>query len=366
MKSKNWLAATGFAFVAVTSFGQKAVETSAAVEFKNNYLDKFMRQDFDAAKKSLIKAKGFIDQAAANPDTKDSPKTLWLKGEIYYNFLILGMQTMDTNFIKEAGDDAMDVAVAAYKRGYEVSDKFDSDIRESVGEKKMMLQAFAEMTYNQKMYKEAIEIYDAQTKLSSAIGMVDSSSLFNAGISADQAGMYDVAADYYKKCADIGYQVPLVYKKISFSLINAGKNDEAIGYIQKALEKYPKDEYLYFYLGTMYIDLKDEAKATENLTKAVELNPKFNEAQYQLGKHYLDIATRLRDEAAQLPQKEQKKYDEMLAESIVYYGKAAAPLEVYIQSNPNEKAVLICLYQINKALKNTEKAAEYKKRADAL
>ena len=366
MKNRNWLATAGFAFVAVTSFAQKAVETSAAVEFKNNYQDKFMRQDFDAAKKSLLKAKGFIDQAAAHADTKDSPKTLWLKGEIYYNFLLLGMQTMDTNFMKQAGDDAMEVALASFKRGYEVSDKFDDEIRQSIVDKKVMMQTFSEMMYTQKMYKEAVEIYDTQTKLSSAIGLVDSASYFNAGISADQAQMWDVAADYYKKCAEIGYQVPLVYKKISFSLINAGKNDEAIGYIQKALEKYPKDEYLYFYLGTMYIDLKEEAKATENLTKAVELNPKFNEAQYQLGKHYLDIATRLRDEAAQLPQKEQKKYDEMIAESMTYYGKAAGPLEIYIQAVPNEKAVLICLYQINKALKNTEKAAEYKKRADAL
>lgn len=366
MKNRNWLVAAGFTFVAAAAFAQKSVETSAAVEFKNTYQDKLAKGDFDAAKKSLIKAKGFVDQAAAHADTKDSPKTLWFKGDIYSNFLILGEAAKDSNFVKEAGADPMATAIAAYKKGYEVSDKYDQDILESIDKNKAMLQGFAEMMYTQKLYKEALEVYDTQTRLSAAVGAVDSASYFNGGISADQAGLYDIAADHYKKCAEIGYQVPFVYKKIALSLINAGKNDEAIGYVQKAIDKYPNDEYLYFYLGTMYIDLKDEAKATENLSKAVALNPKFNEAQYQLGKHYLDIATRLRDEAGQLPQNQQKKYDAMLAESILYYERASAPLEAYIQAVPNEKAVLICLYQINKALKKPEKATEYKKRADAL
>lgn len=366
MKNKtNWLIAAGFMLIAGTASAQKATETSAALEFRN-YKDKLMRQDMEGAKKSLEKAKGFIDAAAAHADTKDSPKTLYYKGEIYSNYFIFGMQAMDTTFIKQIGDDGFDQAVASYKRGYEVSDKFDDDIKQGVGEKKMFLFQFTEVLFTNKLYAEAIELYDMQVKFSSAINEIDTASIFNAGICAENAQQWDKAADYYKRCADLNYRVPEIYKKIAITLINAGKNEEATVFLQKAVEKFPNDEYLYFYIGTMYIDLKDEAKATENLEKAVQLNPKFNEAQYQLGKHYLDIASRLRDEASQLDVKEQKKYDAMIAQSIEYYKKAAGPLEAYVAAVPNEKAVLISLYQIHKALKNTEKALEYKKRADEI
>jgi hypothetical protein len=100
-----------------------------AIIYLRKSLAENKQEAYEKAKKSLIAAKGFIDLAAENAETKDSPKTLWLKGEIYSNFLVLGMQSMDTAFVKLAGEDAMDVSIASFKRGYEISDKFDDDIK---------------------------------------------------------------------------------------------------------------------------------------------------------------------------------------------------------------------------------------------
>ena len=67
-----------------------------------------------------------------------------------------------------------------------------------------------------------------------------------------------------------------------------------------------------------------------------------------------------------MPPSQNSKADKLMAESLDYYGRAAGPLETYIAAVPNDKAVLICLFQIHRALDHDDKAAEYKKRADAL
>jgi hypothetical protein len=155
---KNKVAKTsliaGALIISASTFAQKKNETSAAVEFKTKYQVSMGSGDIDGAKKALIAAKGFIDLAAEHVETKESPKTLYYKGEIYANFLMVGMQTMDTAFMKLGGDDALETAIAAYKKGFDVSDKFDSDIKDAVYQKKAMLDPYANMLYKNNMFKE--------------------------------------------------------------------------------------------------------------------------------------------------------------------------------------------------------------------
>ena len=48
------------------------------------------------------------------------------------------------------------------------------------------------------------------------------------------------------------------------------------------------------------------------------------------------------------------------------YAQAAVPLEVYVEQDPNNSAVLSVLYQVYYNAGNTEKALEYKKRSEAV
>jgi hypothetical protein len=183
---KNKVAKTsliaGALIISASTFAQKKNETSAAVEFKNKYQMSMASGDVEGAKKALIAAKGFIDLAAEHVETKESPKTLYYKGEIYANFLMVGMQTMDTTFMKIGGEDALEVAIAAYKKGFDVSDKFDGDIKDAVYQKKAMLDPYANMLYKNNMFKEAGELYMTQADLSSAVSELDSTSIFNGSL----------------------------------------------------------------------------------------------------------------------------------------------------------------------------------------
>jgi tetratricopeptide (TPR) repeat protein len=395
---KTTLIAGTFILSAV-SFAQKKNETSAAVEFKNNYQSALMSGDMEKAKKSLIAAKEFIDLAAVNEETKESPKTLWLKGEIYSNFMVIGMQTMDTSFIKIAGDDAIEVSIAAFKKGFDVSDKFDADIKESVNQKHAMLDNFASMMYKGNMFKEAAEVYETQAKYLDAVGQLDTTSIFNGSICNEKAELYGKAAEGYSKLARAGYRNGTCYvlassayrknkqvaeakaivtegrkkypldKELLLELVNlsidAGDAAGAEAALAEAIATDPKNKQLHYTIGTIYIDLKENEKAEAALNKALEIDPNYQDALYQLGAHLITWAGDTRTAASQLKFGD-PNYDKLIIQSDDIYRRALTPLEKYITISPNDKDVLTILSQLHRSLGDINKSNEYKKRADAI
>ena len=394
------LIACSFLF-AFNSYSQKLNETSAALEYKKfeELFAKMMmtgENKLDEGKKILLKAKTYIDLAAENPSTKDNAKTLFYKGEIYTGLLMAAAE--DTVYIKENGDQLLADGLASYKKAYQ-DKKFQSDIRSSIGSKKMLFGMGAEKLYKDEQFKEAAEVYDFQVKLSDVVGEIDTVSLFNAGLCAERAGMTTMAADRYKQAAEIGYRAPSIYaiasnalrkdgrleeakevittgqkkypnnKDILFELVNmnleAGDNAAAEASLAAAIAADPTNKQLYLTIGTIYIELKKDDKAEAALIKALELDPKYSDALYQLGAMYTGAASTMKQEASQLKNGD-PKYDVMLNDADKLNKKAAPYLESYIEMNPNDKQVLLILSQIHRSLKNPEKSAEYKKRADAL
>lgn len=394
----------GIAFLAVIAMNttvlqaQKAIETSAVLEYRK-YGEAMMGGDIEGAKKALIKAKDFIDQSSAHEDTKESPKTLYHKGEIYAGFMAISVMANDPAFAKLGGENPMLTSVEAFKKGYAVSDKYDGEIKESIYRNKMQVENITGMLYQAGNFGEAMNLYDFQVKLSDAINEIDTLSMFNAGVCAEKAEKYELAAARYKDCAKYGYRAPEIYAIASSMLRKAGKVAEAKEIIAEGRKKYPSDramllelvntnldegnsvaaeqslqeaiaadpnnKQLYYTIGTIYLDLKQNDKAEAALNKAIELDPNYADAQYQLGAHLVGIAGSIKEEASRLKFGD-PKFDTMMAESDAYYKKSLIPLEAYILASPNDKDVLNILFQIHKNLKNTEKAGEYKRRADAI
>lgn len=392
---------SGALFLSLQATAQKANETSAALEYKK-FNNEFMMMmsgggDLVDMQKSISKAKEYIDLAAENESTKESPKTLYYKGEIYTGYLMAYAQ--DTVFMKENGEKYLNTGLAAYKKAYTISDKFDSDIENSINMKKSMFGMGINMLYDKGQFKEASEAYEMQVLLSDAVNQVDSSSVFNSAVCAEKAGDQDRAASMYKKAAEIGFKAPDIYAIASSSLRKAGRKDEAKAILEVGRKKYPSDKsillevvnvsidagdaaaaeaslaeaiakdpnnkQLYYTIGTIYIDLKEDQKAEEALNKALEIDPNYIDAMYQLGAHLVGVAGQLKEDASRLKFGD-AQYDVMMSKSDETYKRALDPLEKYIAKEPNDKAVLTILFQIHKNLKNNEKAIEYKKRADAI
>ena len=345
-------------FAGSIAFGQKKTETDAALAFKS-FETALNAQDLVNAKKSLIKAKGFIDAASTNAETENSPKTLFYKGEIYASSaLLMGDPEIKSTF----PENAISVAVAAYNKAYTTSDKFDGDIQNSVGTILMMGDAQAKAFFDAQKFEEAAKMYAMNAEVGGAVNRIDTIYYYYAAISSQNAKDWANTAKYYRKCAELNFKPEETYLNAATAYVSAKQEDEAKKFLEESITKAPKNKYLYYVLGTIYMDDKDDAKVEENLKKAIEIDPKFADAQFNLGSYFFTKGMEIRRTADN--ESDRTKQKEILANSLVYLDKAMPALEAYVAIVPNEREVLKSLWQISRAKGDTEKEAKYKKMMD--
>lgn len=395
MKNK-WL--LGAIMVSSLAFGQKKNETSAAVEYKNKYLPALRSQDYETAKKAILSAKEFIDLSAAHPDTQNSSKTSYYKGEIYLGIVTLSKLSKDADLAAMDSEMLLKEAVAAYKKAYDADNKFDSDIEDAVYNARFFFDQNANKMYTAGEFKTAAGMYAWQNKFAETVGQLDSNAVFYGGVCAEQAGDFKMAGDNFYKMAKVGFKGATSYNLAAGAFRKSGDVEKAKSVIAEGRKIYPTDrdlllelvninidandpagaeealnaaiatdpnnKQLHYTIGTIYIEMKQNEKAEKALNKALQIDPNYVDAQYQLGAHLVSWAGDLKTEAAQLKFGD-AKYDVMMAQSEEIYKRAVKPLEDYIGKNPNDKDVLNILFQLNRSLGNSEKALEYKKRADA-
>lgn len=402
MKNK-FIAFAGVVLFSSQVIAQKANETSAAIEYKK-YSDAMTMLilsggtgDMEPAKKALEKAKGFIDLAAVNETTKESPKTLFYKGEIYTGYLIAF--GMDTAFMNANAENYFKTGIESYQKSLAVSTKYKEDIKNSIEQKKGLLSMGINKMYDEGKFAECADAYETQARFSEGANEVDTLSIYNAGVCYEKANNNEKAAEMYAKAAKTGYKAPGTYRSASACYRKAGKAEEAKAILAEGRKKYPSDrdlllelvntnidagdaagaeaalaeaiaadpknKQLHYTIGTIYIELKQNEKAENALNEALKIDPEYQDALYQLGAHLVTWASDLRTEAGQMKLND-PNYDKVTVKSEETFKKALIPLEKFIVKNPNDKDVLVILSQIYRSVGNYDKSNEYKKRADAI
>lgn len=389
----------GAIVLSTVSFGQKVNETSAAVEYKNKFEPAMMTGDMEGAKKALLSAKGFIDLAAEHPDTKESAKTLYYKGEIYSSATAIAMQTGDTTFLTaNFGADAFDKSIEAFQKSYTLSKKFQPDIDNSVNMKLNMIAPMASKMYEDGKYAEAGTLFYYQYKLATAKNVKDSLNLYNAAFCLEKGGMLKEAAEAYEELTTIGYKGATSYalagsvyarikeydkakaildegrkkygadKDLLLELVKLsiaqGDTKGAESALNEAISKDPENKQLHYIIGTIYTDLGENEKAETALNKALELDPNYLDAQYNLGAHLVTWGSDLKQKANQMELGD-PNYNKTLQQSEDIFKRALIPLEKYIVAEPNDVNVLLILYQLHHNLGNSDKSKEFKARYDA-
>ncbi len=401
MTKINFLLASTL-FVSGGLFAQKVNETGAALEygtFEMCFMQAAQAKDtkgMEDCRDSYIKAKEYIDKAAANPSTENSAKTLFYKGKIYIGSMLA--YATDTVYLKEHLEDNLEIGLASLKRAHQ-DKKFAKDVEDYVNTYIFQFNMGASQMYNEKHYLEAGSYYELAYKFNDVVGKVDSTSLYNAGISYQAAEKYEEAADRFKKLAEIGYKPGESYANAITNLTNAEKLDEVKILIDEAIKKYPNDKdvlisgvnyyfnindmesaqtlldkavaqdpnnyRLLYNIGTINLNQNNFDKAEAALKKAVEIKPDYYDAHYQLGAVYINkyafLSKQMDDLNTNSP--EYKKLDVESKEAI---NNAIVPLEKYLSESPNDKQTLLNMVKVYRAIGNNEKAIEYKKRADAI
>ena len=177
-------------------------------------------------------------------------------------------------------ENALDKALAAYTKAYEVDAKHSKakDIAEAV---KNIGQKYADEAYNAYTfgnYAKASEFFQKAAEASVAVPgiQVDTNAIYNAAFTAYMVGDYDRAKTWFEKSIGAGYdgENGEAYAKLADIAEKAGDIEKSKGILEKAFMKYPQSQSILIGLINYYtlhdskntdrlFDLLDEAKKNE-------------------------------------------------------------------------------------------------------
>ncbi len=337
--------------------------TSAIMAYKAA-TECMQKQDLACTKKNLLEAKDLIDKCSVHEETKNEPKTLYYRGEIYLT--LAAVAQLDVTMKEYATEANMQYALDSYKASIANKNKKENWTEEISFKMNMMRMTFLNQGvefFNKKEYKQAYEMFAGGAVVMDVIGTIDSLAHYNAGLAAERQDKYDTAAIHYAKCVEVGYNGADMYNSLISALLQAGKNDEAGKYLadastkypgnkdllitevnyhlkagnkeaaqkatNKAIEKDPKNPLLHWVVGTIYDELKQYEMAEASYKKAIELKPDYFDALYNLGAMYHNNGVERLKEIDNITdntlyQDEKKKADLKFADALPYLEKCRA------------------------------------------
>jgi tetratricopeptide (TPR) repeat protein len=330
------------------------------------------------------KAVGYIEEAIKNPKDAGKEKTWRYRGNIYYNI---------ANGSKWADQfpNAITLAKESYFKALEIepvggySDETKAGLIEL--QKLVLLQASTQ--YNAKDYSKAGDGFVTASDISTKFAFQDSVAYFNAANAYDLSGRKDEALVYYKKAAELGYNIPDVYVYMADLLNAQGKKEESDKLVSDARAKYPdnaellrlevnrmltdknyaeaeklllalteknpKNEMFWIVLGSTYEKLEKSADAEGAYKKALELNPNNFDCLYNLGAlSYNNGANYFKAECEKIPNSQRAKYDECVGKCQVHFKQAVTYLEKAHAINPNDADLMVSLKEAYIRTENEE------------
>jgi tetratricopeptide (TPR) repeat protein len=398
MKFKFIKIAALSAGVLVGSFthAQKSNVVSAAVEYKKFDMA-FYSGDMEEATSVLLNCKSYIDPAMNDETTKSDAKAHYYNGIIHFGLIIVSSAQPEKEELKEfQSEETKDLVENSLKFAHN-DKKFKAEVESYIDRWVNMMSVQGSMMFEKKEYDMAFAGFGGAYALRQMIDIEDQDMKNNALVSAKNAvitmkndGKTEEALEFIETTQELlpdNSDLAIEGINLSFAL---GDFEKAEAFIASVVKVNPSDKQLFASIGRIFLTNADEqkkvlvamdiystdystqsdkvddlyGKAEKNLKKALEIDPKFADAAYDLGVLYLGQGETMKERVRVLdyddPNREalEKKSEEL-------YAQAAVPLEVYVEQDPNNAAVLRVLYQVYYNAGNTEKALEYKKRSEA-
>lgn len=346
------------------------------------------------AKGNLEEAMQLIEEATKHDKTKDDPKTWYTKATIH-EAMLFGSEG-EVSDISQLGK-----TVEAYEKTKEVAGGsgtyavFADQRLEAIWGQFLNTGAQA---YQNQEFEEALKSFE----IAAEIMPEDTTAFLYAGISAQQAEIWDKAAHNYYKLMDLGYEQKDIYNSVIYIerainkdnekalevvrrgreifkddkdlmkeeinlLIITDQAEEARIKLEDAIKAEPDNANLYYNLAFLYDQIEETEKAIESYKKAVELEPDYFDANFNLAVVYYNRAAdrikRSNEMDLKTYQKEGKKLEDEAKEdfkrSLPYFEKAH-------EINPQDLTVLETLQTVYSQLRMNDKVAELSKKIEAL
>lgn len=367
-------------------FAQKGRVTAALTYKDAGKLDKAVEAIEEAVNPNNPKSEGSISW----PNTWDA------RGDIYQEIF----RSKDEN-VKKLSADPLTVAFESYMKAMELDEKN----RLSKGLKVKLTLLISELNnqavsaFNEENYEKAMKSFEQVMSIEKTPvykmddpNSVDTAVIFNAGLAAYNAQNYDKAIQYYKEAAKYKYNGAKTYSLIANSYflkkdtvtglnelqeglkeystnggllveiinvyLNANKVDDAMKYLNIAIETDPTNASYYFAKGTLYDKLQNTQEAVKSYEKAIELKSDYFDAYYNLGALYFNLGVKQIDVANSIPSNQPDKYDIEKNKADAEFKKAIPFMEKAHEINPTDKFTMESLKTLYYRLGILDKHAE--------
>ncbi len=374
---------------------QKSNVVSAAVEYKKFDMA-FYGGNMEEATSVLLNCKEYIDPAMKDESTKDDPKAHYYNGIIHFGLMIVSSAQPENEALKQFQSEGTKEIVEKSLKFAHDDRKYKAEVESYIDRWVSMMSMQGSMMFEKKEYDMAFAGFGGAYALRQMIDIEDEDMKNNALVSAKNAvitmkneGKTKEALEFIESTQELLPDNPdLAIEGINLSF-ELGEFEKAESFIAAVVKVNPDDKQLFASIGRIYLTNADSqkkilmemdiyspdyasqsskvdelyAKAETNLKKALEIDPKYADAAYDLGVLYLGLGETMKERVRQLDYEDPNR-EELEKKSEELYAQAAVPLEIYVEQDPNNAAVLRVLYQVYYNAGNTEKALEYKKRSE--
>ena len=368
------------------SFAQKGKVASATNYLTNGQIEKAWEA---------------IQEAEKHEKTANYAKTYFVKGQILQQ---IG-ESKDEN-IKKLVENPLVGAYDSYQKAIELDEK--GKIGKSVDLSYTMLNNdFINLgveKWEEKDFAGAVEAFKYSLEIGKNDffgGVVDTVIVYNTGLAAYNAKMYDDALKYFGQAKDMGYGGTNIYQLMQTIYITQGDSiaaekivlegiraypdddalmilminylltsnqyDKAFEYLKVAKEKDPNNKSYWYVEGILYDRSEQFDQAMTSYKKAIELDPEYYDPYYNMGVIQFNEGVQLYDEANKIMDNTEfalakEKADKTFAEAIPLFEKA-------MENAKNDKEKLDSMMNLKtlyRRLQMMDKFEDMQKQIDAL
>lgn len=226
-------------------------------------------------------------------------------------------------------EDPLITAYDAFQKTFKLdeNDEFSRRVKKQMLNLRNLTYNEAVNKYNNKNYEGSINYFMKTVDIKKTFGQVDTNSIFNAALAAANAKMYDKALNFYKDLIEYRFSEPEVYTSASKILLNKEDTAKAENILKLGRKRFPDNYNILIILTNIYLTRGNVEKSTELLNKAIEKQPDNEELYYNIGVIY--------DQSSKDSTLSREKREELLSLSIDNYKKAIKLKEGYFDAYYN-------------------------------
>jgi len=343
---------------------------------------------------NLDKAKEAIDAALVHEKTKAWAKTYYAVGRVAQALWEKGLET-DNEKLMTKYDNQLIYAYDSYIKA------IDLDKKKNI-EKMIIVQlpslandflTWAAMEFENENYKESTIAFEKLLQIQESeiyMGSVDTVVVFNTALAAYNAKDFDKAHSYLDRTIELKYgdTTPYLLKYQAYSevgdlenaekvlrtsfeefpeneqvlltmiqfFIDNDKRQDALDYLDLALEESPDNHNLHYAKGVMHMQSDEYDKALVSLKKSIEIEDEFFNSQYNAGVCYYNKGANMLEAANEIM--DPAEYNKAFEEAKAVFANALPYMECALELQPNDMDTLISLKELYYRLQMTEKYEE--------